>query len=122
MHFFLPMIRNASEYLKQQRGDEMPGYLSWDNEKTQLEAENARLQSQLEEYRAAAGHELRQLRAELEALKPKPVIRERYTQLTSLTLIGLEQSVYFTDEREECDNLKLTFHDGKLVKAEVIND
>lgn len=77
----------------------MPGYLSWDNKLTQLEDENARL------------------RAELEALKPKPVV-ESCTAIVTQKYYAtrLEFDVVITLG----DNLKPTFHDGKLIKAKVI--
>lgn len=58
--------------------------------------------------------ENRQLRAELELLRPKPVVAIGY-----MSVVDGEGS-YVTPKRQSGDNLKLTFTDGKLTKAEVI--
>lgn len=60
-----------------------------------LEAENARL------------------KAELELLRPKPVVK-------TVTKLATIEGFYDGWDTEENDNLKLTFTDGKLTKAEVI--
>lgn len=54
------------------------------------------------------------LRAELEALKPKPVITVQYG-------VAELRDVYdVTDQQGPLDNLKLVFENRKLIKAEVI--
>ena len=56
------------------------------------------------------------LRAELESLRPKPVVTYGYMNIAGPNSISWEYSC-----EGEHNNLKLTFHDGKLVSAEVIN-
>lgn len=54
------------------------------------------------------------LRAELEALKPKPVVTEHY-----YVFVGYSSLIVVAEERAE---LKLIKHDGKLVSTKVKND
>lgn len=70
-----------------------------------LRAENEKLRA-----------ELLSQQKELEALKPKPVVEVRYMSINTKHTEFYEA----TDRKEEGDNLKLTFHDGVLTKAEVI--
>ncbi len=58
------------------------------------------------------------LRAELEALKPKPVVTTQYGHVVSI-LSGDYYPMFDALRFDDC-NLKLTFSDGVLVSAEVI--
>ncbi len=96
------------------------------NKVTQLEAENARLRAELEKRKDSRtlyqNYEVLEdvivrLRAELEALKPKLTIEYRYTKAEP---DGINSAAYCEDYDEEYDNLKLAFHGGKLVSAEVL--
>lgn len=84
-------------------------------------AENARLKLQLDNAHKAgfeAGELANKLAAELEALRPKPpetVVQYRYSRIRTTSSQPL-----CDDHCADDDNLKLTFHDGKLVSAEVI--
>lgn len=59
------------------------------------------------------------LKAELEQLKPKPVVATGFTSV-KIQGSGFYQSPV-KDNPLPHDNLKLTFHDGKLVEATVLN-
>lgn len=84
-----------------------------------LEAENARLRADAEMYRRhceEAQTDNARLNIELEALKPKPVVETRF-MLADLT--PYTSGILF-EESTQHSNLKLTFHDGVLVEAEVL--
>lgn len=73
----------------------------------------------LKAYRALQEENVR-LKAELEALKPKPVIHEVHFQVIRNSHLHRWEASYGTAERMSFDNLKLTFTDGKLTGAEVL--
>jgi len=88
-----------------------------------LEAENARLRTQLDNAHKAgfeAGELANRLAAELEALRPKPVVVERWARayhlhdVTNFTSISIQPDIG--------DNLKLTFEAGNLKTAQVKQD
>lgn len=70
-----------------------------------LETENARLRSQLEATKS-----------KLKELEPKPVVEVKYVRW------GINIGLSHGASQLPQDNLKLTFEDGELVGAEVIND
>ena len=79
-------------------------------------AENARLRAELEErtYHDDRDSIIAELEADLETLRPKPVVTYKYMMFVD----GQWSAVL--DKPTAHTNLKLTFRDGVLVAAEVI--
>lgn len=82
----------------------------------QLETENTRLRAELEKrtYNDDRDSIIAELEAELEALKPKPVVTKKFFTLTSTSIVG------WGNELRNPSNLVCTFADGVLVDATVI--
>lgn len=92
-----------------------------------LLAENARLRAELDAHTPNPSFtiddlrkEVERLRAENEALKPKPDIEEMELFAWFQHIDDGGCPIPHTDPYADNPNVRLTFHDGKLVKAEVI--
>jgi hypothetical protein len=89
-----------------------------DNAFAKKDAEIERLKAELEVVREHSDEVIkrnRELSAELQALKPKPVVEVRYYAFDTLGL-----AFRASEDLDLEDNLKLTFTDGKLTGAEVV--
>jgi chromosome segregation ATPase len=91
------------------------------SERSDLEAELYELKTQLDAVTAERDElraQLEAARAELESLKPKPVVEVRYMGINdhNFDIATLYKELHYARDT----NLKLTFEDGKLVKAEVV--
>lgn len=89
-------------------------------------AENARLKVQLDNAHKAgfeAGELANKLAAELEALRPKPVVEVKSLAVRVYPKLD-KGRVYWAgiDDLDAAPNVRFTFTDGVLTKAEVLSD